>query len=242
MLRSLQGQLAPLVDAGFTVWVVSRRRNMPVGHSVADMADDYAQVITAEFGGKVDLVAGLSYGGIIAQYLGANHPRRVDHLALVLAACEVSDWGKDVDLRMAAALSAGNRSKAGEALAEYVMPGDRARPVRRLLGPLLGMIATGQLQSGQDVLIEGQAEVAFDSRAVLPQVTVPVLLIAAERDLFFPKYLVEETAALIPDCALVWLDGVGHLKAAASKRVAGHLLAFVNRDAGPGLPGPGPES
>ena len=52
---------------------------------------------------------------------------------------------------------------------------------------------------------------------------------------------VEETAGLIPDCALVWLEGVGHLKAATSKRIAGHLLAFVNRDSGPGLPGPGPE-
>ena len=237
MLRSLQGQLAPLADAGFTVWVVSRRRNMPVGHSVADMADDYAQVITAELGGTVDLVAGLSYGGIIAQYLGANHPQCLDRLAPVLAACEVSEWGKDVDLRMATALGAGNRPKAGEALAEYVMPGQRARPVRRVLGPLLGMIATGQLQSGQDVLIEGRAEVAFDSREVLPQIEVPVLLIAAERDLFFPKDRVQETARLIPDCVLVWLEGAGHLKAATSKRIAGHLLAFVNRDAGPGLPG-----
>jgi pimeloyl-ACP methyl ester carboxylesterase len=243
MLRSLQRQLAPLVDAGFTVWVVSRRRGMPPGHSVADMAADYAQVIATEFGGEVDLVAGLSYGGIIAQYLAANHRHCFEHLALVLAACEVSAWGKDVDLRMALALGAGDRSQAGEALAEYVMPGDRVRPVRRLLGPVLGLIAAGHLQTGADVLIEGTAEVVFDSREVLPQITVPVLLIAAERDLFFPKHLVAETADLIPDCTLVWLVGVGHLKAATSNRIAGHLLAFVNRNMGdqgpPGLlPGP----
>jgi pimeloyl-ACP methyl ester carboxylesterase len=233
MRRWVQGQLAPLVEAGFTVWVISRRRTMPDGHSVEDMAGDYAQVIAAEFGGKVDLVVGLSYGGIIAQYLAANHPQCFDHVALVLAACEVSQWGKDVDLRMALALGAGDRSTAGEVLAEYVMPGDRARPVRRLLGPILGRIAGGLLPTGSDVLVEGRAEVAFDSRAVLPQVSVPVLLIAAEQDAFFPRDLVEETAALIADCTLVWLAGVGHVRAATSRRIAGHLLAFVNLAAGP---------
>ena len=230
LLRRVQGQLAPLVQAGFTVWLVSRRRNMPAGHSVEDMAADYAQVIAAEFGGHVDLVVGLSYGGIIAQYLAANDPQCVECVALVLAACEVSDWGKGVDLRMAAALEAGDRSTAGEVLVEYVMPGQRARPVRRLLGPGVGILAAGLLPTGADVLVEGRAEVAFDSRAVLAQVSVPVLLIAAERDRFFPTHLAQETCALIPDCTLVWLAGVGHLRAATSKRIAGHLLGFANRD------------
>jgi pimeloyl-ACP methyl ester carboxylesterase len=200
------------------------------------MAGDYAQVIAAEFGGRVDLVVGLSYGGIIAQYLAANHPQCFDHVALVLAACEVSEWGKDVDLRMALALGAGDRSTAGEVLAESVLPAERARPVRRLLGPVLGRIAAGLLPIGSDVLVEGRAEVAFDSRAVLPQVSVPVLLIAAEKDAFFPRDLVEETAELIADCTLVWLAGVGHVQAATGRRIAGHLLAFVNRAAGPPVP------
>ena len=75
---AMQGmQFKALIEAGFTVWQVTRRRNMPTGHSVADMADDYAQLIADQFGGRVEVVVGISYGGMIAQYLAANHPRRM---------------------------------------------------------------------------------------------------------------------------------------------------------------------
>lgn len=48
----------PFVEAGYAVWLVTRRRNMPVGHTIEDMADDYAHVISEESGGRVDLVLG----------------------------------------------------------------------------------------------------------------------------------------------------------------------------------------
>ena len=31
----------PFVEAGYAIWIVTRRRNMSTGHTVADMADDY---------------------------------------------------------------------------------------------------------------------------------------------------------------------------------------------------------
>ena len=105
----------------------------------------------------------------------------------------MSALGQGRRLSDGAALDSGDRSRAGEVLAEYVMPGERARRVRRLLGPVLG-IGAGLLPTGSDVLVEGRAEVAFDSRAVLPQVSVPVLLIAAEQDGFFPTDLARRPA------------------------------------------------
>ena len=72
---------------------------MPAGHSVAQMADDVALAIADEVGGRVDLVVGESYGGMIAQYLAARHPDRVVYAAVVAAAAEVSAWGKEVDSR-----------------------------------------------------------------------------------------------------------------------------------------------
>ena len=41
----------PFVEAGYAIWFVTRRRNMPIGHTVADMADDYAHVISEDLGG-----------------------------------------------------------------------------------------------------------------------------------------------------------------------------------------------
>src|SRR5512146_2221480 len=55
ILRSFRWLLAPYVEAGYAVWIVGRRHPLPVGYTVADMAEDYARVIDDEFGGRVDL-------------------------------------------------------------------------------------------------------------------------------------------------------------------------------------------
>ena len=56
--RMLRRWFGPFVKAGFTIWYVTRRRNMPRGHTVADMADDYADVITNQLDGRIDLLVG----------------------------------------------------------------------------------------------------------------------------------------------------------------------------------------
>ena len=229
IVSRLHPWVAPLVGAGFTVWIVTRRRGMPAGHAVADMADDYARLISEEFGGRVDVVLGESFGGLIVQYLAARHPTCCDRVVILSAACEVSAWGKDVDRRLLAALEAGEWAEAGAAFAEYLLPGDRTRWVRRMLGPLTGRMLTRRTYPVSDVGVETQAELGFDSRAVLPEIAVPVLLVCGDRDLFFPKALVAETARLIPDCVLVWRPGQGHAKTTTDRRTAHDLLAFVNR-------------
>ena len=66
-----------LVEDGYTIWYVMRRQGMPQGHSIADMADDFAEFIETELGGRVDAVLGTSYGGIeIGFHLAARHPDR----------------------------------------------------------------------------------------------------------------------------------------------------------------------
>ncbi len=228
-LRMFRRRLDPFANAGYAVWVVTRRRHMPAGHTVADMADDYAQVINQEFGGRVDLVVGVSYGGIIAPYLAAFHPHSFGHMAMVVAGAEISDWGKDVDSRMGAALARGDAAGAGTVFAEYLLPAMSARWARRLIGLVFGrFIPLGHGCPPGDILVESQAEVAFDARAVLPRIQAPVLLICGDRDRFFPRDVVEETARLIPGCTLVWYKG-GHMRAGSSKRLANDILAFVNR-------------
>lgn len=230
VLRMHRRRFAPYVGAGYAVWFVTRRRNMPAGHSIADMADDYAQVISEKFSGRVDLVVGESSGGMIAQYLAAFHPGSAGHVAIAVSAAEASDWAKDVDSRLARALAQGDASGAGTAFAEYLLPGERMRRVRRLIGPLIGrpLLAWTDTPS-RDILVELQAEDAFNSRAVLARIQAPVLLLCGDRDRCFTKDVIEETARLIPHCTLIWYQGQGHVKAAMNRRVAHDVLAFVNR-------------
>lgn len=229
-LRMARRWFDPFVQAGYTVWLVTRRRNMPQGHTVADMADDYAQVISEELDGQVDLVVGESYGGMIAQYLAALHGERAGHVAIVVAAAQVNDWGKEVDSRLAAAIARGDKTGAGMAFAEYVLPGRRSRWARRLVGPWIGrsLLSENSYTAG-DMLVEVEAEMEFDSRPVLPRIRVPVVLLCGDKDQFFPMNLVEETVRLIPDCTLVTYKGQGHVKVATNRRVAHDVLAHVNR-------------
>jgi len=223
----------PFVDAGYAIWHVTRRRNMPDGHSIEDMADDYAHVISEEFGGRVDLVVGESYGGMIAQYLAALHGESLGHVAIVVAAAEVSDWGKQVDSRLSSALSRGDTVGFGMAFAEYVLPGERSRWARRLVGPWIGRgLLSGKNYPPADLLVEIEAEISFDARPVLPRIESPVVLISGDRDQFFPIEVIEETVGLIPDCTLVRYEGQGHMKAATNKRVAHDVLAFIERGQG----------
>ncbi len=90
MLRMFRRILDPYAKAGYAVWIVTRRRHMSAGHTIAGMADDYAQLIRQEFGGRADLVVDDSYGGLIGQYLAAFHPGSFGHVAMVVAGAEVS--------------------------------------------------------------------------------------------------------------------------------------------------------
>jgi pimeloyl-ACP methyl ester carboxylesterase len=214
--------------AGYAIWIVTRRRNMPQSHTSADMADDYAWVIAEELGGRVDLVVAQSFGGMIGQYLAARHPESFGHIAMVATGAEVSSWGKDLDHRMAAALAGGDTAGAGSVLAEYVFPGPRARWLRELLGSLVGrrLLAPSGCPAA-DVLIEARAEWTFDARAVLPLVRPPVLLLCGGRDPFFPLAVAEETSDLIPDCTLIVYERWGHFRTGSRRRVPKDVLAFV---------------
>ena len=222
---------APFVDAGYTILFVTRRRHMPTGHTVADMADDYAQMISEELGGRVDLVIGESFGGMIAQYLAARHGDSWGDLAIVIAAAEVNDWTKEVDSRLSSALARGDSTAFGMAFAEFVLPGERSRWIRRMVGPWIGRgLISGKNYPPADLQVEIDAEMSFDSRPVLPHIESPVLLLCGDRDQFFPHDVVDETARLIPDCSLVRYEGQGHMKVATSSRVVQDVLAFVNRN------------
>lgn len=229
LLRMIRRRQDPYAKAGYAVWMVTRRRHMPAGHTIADMADDYAQLISQEFGGRVDVVVGVSYGGLIGQYLAAFHPGSFGHMALVGAAAALPGWVADVDSRYGAALARGDTAGAGTVIAEYLLPGKPPRWARRLIGPLFGrLMFAGFDPPPGDILVESQAEKAFDSRAVLPRIQAPVLLICGDRDRAIPRDAVEETAKLIPGCTLIWHKG-GHGRLGSSRRVADDVLAFINR-------------
>jgi len=231
MLALLPLMLRPFVENGYTVWVVARRRNMPKGHTMADMADDYAGLIADEFDGKVDLVLGESYGGMIGFYLAARHPDRFGHIAITVAGYKLSEQATALDIEFAKLLGEGRRTEAGALRAKELYPGIRVPGVVRVLGAVVGRLMYGETHPcfANDVMVEAEAEGTFDAREVLPDIPVPVLLVGGDRDQYFPKEVYEETARLIPDCTLRIYEGKDHLGANTDKRLYPDVLDFVRQ-------------
>ena len=223
----------PYVDAGCTVWTVTRRQNMPAGHTIGDMAGDFARLIKEEFAGHIDIYLGISYGGLIGHYLAAEYPDTCSSFVFVGAGHSVSERGRQLDHRLAVELSRGRRSAAGVLVVEDGLsrPGFPSFPwLARLLGPAVGRVAFGQEHPyfRSDVLVEADAELAFDSREILPNIAVPVLLISGDRDDYFPKDIMEETARLIPRGELQLYEGKTHEGAIVDKRLPQDVLEFAH--------------
>jgi pimeloyl-ACP methyl ester carboxylesterase len=98
-----------------------------------------------------------------------------------------------------------------------------------VMGRVLGRFGFGGSHPSftSDVMIEAEAEVAFDGRAILPEIAVPVLLIGGSEDILLPRAIVEETARLIPDCTLRMYEGKGHGDTMFDPRFCADVLDFL---------------
>ena len=69
----------------FTVYMFSRKDDMPEGYTIRDMAEDQARVLKT-LGIDKACVLGVSQGGMIAQYLAIDHPELVEKLVIAVSA------------------------------------------------------------------------------------------------------------------------------------------------------------
>ena len=213
----------------YAIVLVTRKSGLPEGYSTGDMAEDYAELVRAEFGGHVDMVMGTSYGGLIAQYLAARHPELLDHLVIVMSGPVVSDEAKGIDLRYAELIGA-HKDRAAMALrAEAVFTGVARSAMAAVLWlfgpPLLGRVDD---TFRRDVVVEAKAEAEHDSRGVLPDIAVPTLVVGSTDDFAFPAETVEAMARTIPGAELAMYPG-GHTAAFLDKRFYPDVRRFTDR-------------
>ena len=224
MLAMMTRAVRPYVADGYSVWLVSGRPNMPTGHTLVDMAEDYATLIDEEFGGRVALVI----GGIIGFALAAGHPDRFGHI--VIAGAGVWSQRSDrANLEFSRLLVAGRTREAGECSVRLLAPGIRIPGAATVLGILLAR-ASLTAASAADLLVSAEALHAFNPREVLPRIGVPVLLVAGDKDMWFAREAVEQAAQLIPNCRLRLYPDTNHFGAITSPRFAADAREFIRHD------------
>lgn len=74
----------------YTLFMFSRKNNLPDNYSIKEMADDQAEAMRKP-GIEKASVLGVSEGGMIAQYLAINHADLIDRLVIAVSAPNAND-------------------------------------------------------------------------------------------------------------------------------------------------------
>lgn len=212
----------------YTIVLVTRKSGLPEGYTTRDMAEDYAELVRAEFGGHVDLVMGTSYGGMIAQYFAAAHPDMFDHLVIVMSGAVASDAAKRIDLDYADLIS---RHRDRDAMVVRATAVTKPGVGRALMSAVLWLVGPALLGTiddtfRRDVVIEAKAEAAHDSRDIDVSIAVPTLVVGSDDDFAFPIDGVTQMAHSIPGARLIVYPG-GHTAAFLDKRFYPDVHAFT---------------
>ncbi|MGW0483976.1 alpha/beta fold hydrolase [Nonomuraea sp. NPDC003214] len=216
--RYLMRLAKPFTDH-FTVHTLTRRPGLPPDTTMAELAAHYAEGIEAAFTGPVH-VLGLSTGGSLALQLAADRPGLVARLVLGGTAAAPGPICERANRAYVERARRGRRPSPP--LANLVTES----PIGRTLVAALAWLADGRGDhtDGATML---NAEIGFDLRARLPEITAPTLLIQGQKDLAYPLDLARQTAAGIPGAKLIVYPGRSHGATFTDPRFAADALTFL---------------
>ncbi len=212
----------------YTIYLVTRKSGLPEGYTTQNMSDDYAELIRQEFGGHVDLILGMSYGGLIAQHFAADYPDLFDHLVITVSAHKISDAAKQIDAQYADLI---HQRKDRDAMAQRAQAAFPSGPLKAVMSAVLWTVGKPLLGTltdtfRNDVVIEAQAELAHDSLESLKRIRVPVLIVGGGDDFAFPISYMKEMANLIENATLKIYEGT-HMTAFLDKRFVQDVREFT---------------
>ncbi|MFF4276650.1 alpha/beta fold hydrolase [Streptomyces sp. NPDC001536] len=209
--RMWQPQLSGLADE-FTVvaWDEpgsGRSSGIPAGFGLADYADCLAALIEELRLGPAH-VAGLSWGGTVVLELYRRHPEVVRTLLLVDT---YAGWKGSLPPEEVAARVEGTRRMLAAPRDQFdpTLPGLFAGDPPAEFVPLLDAMARDVRPQTLGAQLFMMAET--DQNDLLPDITVPTLLLWGELDARSPLSVAHAFHAAIPGAELVVIPGAGHV-------------------------------
>jgi 3-oxoadipate enol-lactonase len=144
---------------------------------------------------------GLSMGGMVGQWLGANAPERIERMVLTNTSSYFPDKNGWND-RLKMVEEKGIEAFAAPNMARWFTPGFLER-APQTVAPIQAMFAATPLDG---YLGCGAAVRDMDHRALLPKITVPTLVIAGQHDGATPPEANEYISQHIPGAKYMTLD------------------------------------
>lgn len=215
--------LRPLAKR-FTVHLIQPRPGLERGTSMGDLADDVARAIRRDLGAPVPML-GISTGGSIALQVAHDHPDVVSRLALLCAACRLSDRGRQYQRELARLTLAGHPRHAWGQLGPALAAGPITRQLMTAILWLTGTASDPKDPAHMLALID--AEDTFDLTHDLAAISTPTLVVGGGRDGYYSTELFTTTARDMPQGHLV-LDPQGsHLSVTARRSAHVAITDFL---------------
>ena len=211
-LRSLQGTALPLAlmykdfSKLYTVYIFSRCKNIPLGYSTKDMAQDQKEAMDILGLKSVDLI-GVSMGGMIAQHFAADYPTYIKKLSIIVSAAKanpilaesIEEWLKFAKHDNHAAFMDSNIRR--------IYSEQYYNKCKRLIP---GIAKLTKPKSYDEFFIQAQACLEHNSFNSLSRISCPCLVIGGEKDLTLGCEASREIASEIPESKLIIYPELGH--------------------------------
>ncbi|WP_347349963.1 alpha/beta hydrolase [Intrasporangium sp.] len=199
--------------------------------TIRQLAELYRDVLD-QLGIEVFDVLGYSFGGMIAQQLGKDHPNRVASMVLVGTACGWGGFPADPLAMLAVTNPLLYQCKAVHELSAPVL-------YRGRVGRHPGLLDTelsgwnGARPSLTGLLYQFAAGSTWSSLPWLARLTMPTLVLGGDEDPLAPVANSRLLASGIPHAELRVIDHGGHLFPFDRARVVGPIITeFLDRQAG----------
>ena len=211
-LRSVKGTALPtalmyrMFAKEFTVYMFSRRTDLPEGWGTRDMARDLSEAMDCLGIGKA-AVFGVSMGGMIAQYLAVDHPDRVEKLVLAVTSPRSNPILRESIEEWVSFAQRDDHTAFMESNLRRIYSEKYCRQNGWMV-PILGKLT--KPKSYRRLYIQAQACLEHDVYDALGQITAPALIVGGEKDLALGGEASREMAEKIPNAKLYMYSQLGH--------------------------------
>lgn len=213
----------------FTIYLFDRRSNLPDTYSIADMAQDTSEAISALGLGQVYLF-GTSQGGMIAMKIAIDHP---DQIAALVIGSSSARVGEDEYRTIDRWIKLAEENKAEDLYLEFgeaVYPHDVFEQSKDLLIQLAATVTPEDLQR---FVILANGIRGFDINDDLARITCPVLVLGSKDDQVLggdASVSIAEHLGGQAGSELYMYDGYGHGAYDTAPDYKDRILAFLTAE------------
>lgn len=209
----------------YTVYMFSRKDELPEKYSIREMAADQAEAMR-KLGIRKAAVLGVSEGGMIAQYLAIDHAALVEKLVIAVSTPSANETVRSaVEGWIESAMKkdhkqlmtdTAEKSYSEEYLKKY-----------RIIYPLTGLI--GKPKSYRSFLVNADAILHFDCVNELNRINCPTLIIGGEKDRIVGPAASRLMHAKISGSELYMYEKYGHAAYEEAADFNRRVFDFISR-------------